>query len=494
MSYETWKAENDAAVQPQAGFEKWKAENDRRATTELKKQEDPLTPAFVFDPFLPPGIAAPLYALESAMTRGIDIESIYQKSGRNKSAIMQDFARVDATPEAWGVKTAEEAKVMVAKRAEVLGRRTLGEELAKDPIMDALGIIPFSPFRGARARVYKADRDELVRRKAIVKNPFGFEESENPQDFVLSQSQLRTSRVSTTSLAQVVREYEVEKQRGMTIPGQVSAGVSELGSVMVEFMIGGSISKALGIAAKAPAGSGIVTKLAKGVKYGLQRAGIQTAITPTRVSNAIIDQQLSGEDGAAAVVKGYGDVYVENLTEVAGEGFNVVGNAILRRLPFGSKLVKAMTKMAEKVGIGEEQFLGRIARKGGWDGIVSESGEERLGTALRGILDLDDFGAGENAGPLERLAAGLKQDMQVENLLVETLVLLTPGGVKMLGSSVNRIANRQQRKEVKEALKVLEGAVKEDVAAQEPVDVGTMASSAKPEIVEVAQSEGVEIT
>jgi hypothetical protein len=74
--------------------------------------------------------------------------------------------------------------------------------------------------------------------------------------------------------------------------------------------------------------------------------------------------------------------------------------------------------------------------KGGYSNILGEIGEERLGTILRAITDVDDFGLGKDANMIDRLKAGLLQD--IENIGVEIGVLAVPmAGQFALGQVAN---------------------------------------------------------
>ncbi|MFA5266213.1 MAG: hypothetical protein WC378_20510, partial [Opitutaceae bacterium] len=194
-----------------------------------------------------------------------------------------------------------------------------------------------------------------------------------------------------------------------------------------EFAIGGAGAKSIGIAEK-------------GVKAAIAASGVRTALQPERVADALIAQKDNGETGATAILKAYGDAYIENLSETAGGAVP----SILKKMPFGGKLLNAMTDLARKTGMPENELIRRISTKAGWNGLLGEWGEERLNTAMKSVTDIDDFGAGKDSTPLQRLAAGMQQDLQVQNQLVELGVLSIPGATKFIaGKALGSTGPRQ---------------------------------------------------
>jgi hypothetical protein len=106
-------------------------------------------------------------------------------------------------------------------------------------------------------------------------------------------------------------------------------------------------------------------------------------------------------------------------------------------LPFGSKFTGALeTAWTTATGGSKGEFARKMLSKGGYSNIIGEIGEERLGTVLRAITDVDDFGLGKDASMIDRLKAGIIQD--IENIGVEVGVLAIPaGGQVALGQIQN---------------------------------------------------------
>ncbi len=81
-------------------------------------------------------------------------------------------------------------------------------------------------------------------------------------------------------------------------------------------------------------------------------------------------------------------------------------------------------------------FADRFFDAGKYDGLLAELGEERLATVLHAIVGTESFGLGPDATPMERLKAGLAQDIKA--LPVELAVLAVPGAVRVGAELVDR--------------------------------------------------------
>ena len=124
--------------------------------------------------------------------------------------------------------------------------------------------------------------------------------------------------------------------------------------------------------------------------YGERRLNDHIAITDKGIS--IVEE--SKESPVKAFTKAYGDVFVEYFSETLGGTLlkpagGVVGRSILAKLPKGAsaafiKVAKAIQKITPK---GKAIDL---VTKGGFNGILEEYGEERLGSLFRIALGLDE--------------------------------------------------------------------------------------------------------
>jgi len=287
-------------------------------------------------------------------------------------------------------------------------KRTLREKLKNFTVVDLMAKMPFSPWLDYQKKAYNYAKRRIKQvrsaRPRYEMTPMGgYTAIELP--------------FQARELKQIIDDYEEQAERPQTIPATIFDGVTALPAYMIEFAVGGSAAESLGISLT---GKGIIAA-----------SGIRTALQPSRVASSLIDQRIKGEEGATALLKAYGDVYIENLTEAAGE--NVV--PLLKKMPFGGKLFTQMEKYAVKIGMPKSELISRISTKAGWNGILGEWGEERFATMLRAIFDVDDFGAGKNSNVADRMAAGLMSDMKLQNQLAELGVLAFPFGVKMISES-----------------------------------------------------------
>ena len=347
-------------------------------------------------------------------------------------------------------------------------KRTLGEKLKTFTMVDLMAKMPFSPWHDYAKKGYDYAKKKLksggYSRGRWEMTPMG---GYTMVELPFTKKELET----------IVDTYEEESKRPQSVPATIFDGVTALPAYMIEFAVGGAAAKSMGIST---VGKGIIAA-----------SGVRTALQPHRVASALIDQKNKGETGATALLKAYGDTYIENLTEAAGE--NVV--PLLKKMPFGGKLFTEMEKIAAKLKIPKSEFANRISTKAGWNGLLGEWGEERLATVLRAVFDIDDFGAGENSNIADRMAAGLMADMQLYNQLAELGVLSFPVGVKMIANyAVPDNPVEIEKPQVQEAAQKLA----EPTKAPEIPATPTEPTSAKPapqsqmEAVEAGKVEKVE--
>jgi len=280
---------------------------------------------------------------------------------------------------------------------------TLGEKLKGIRTIDVLAHLPFSPLHDYEKK------GSAAAKKRLSKGEYGPGYGTMPMGEYLTIKQPETKE----ELEKIVTDFEEKQARGETIPASIAGGIADLPAYMAEMYAGG-IGKV------------------KSVPGALKFAGKMTAMQPHRIQSALIDQIDRGEKGGMALAKAWGDVYIENLSETAGAGF---GKAV-SKLPFGGKMMEGMRKFAKSIGISDSEFWKRAGTKVGYNGLLGEWGEERIGTYLRGLFGVQDFGAGKNATFDQRIAAGFEQDFQARNMLIETGVLLAPGAVKYAGQKI----------------------------------------------------------
>jgi len=238
-----------------------------------------------------------------------------------------------------------------------------------------------------------------------------------------------------------------EEVRGRNMGGAVAQGVAAMPSFMAEFMLTGGGKK---IAEKAvtkvvqkligrAAGKGIgklATKTARWVAGGV----VRTAMMPHRVGENTLERMIpkemeitdkgellakEGEKPFTALWKGFGDTLIENLSEESGAAIGKAGKKLLpKRLAQG--ITAAFTKLHPS------EPIQRIATRAGWNGFLEEMGEERLGSLMRAVTGVEDFGTGKTgytAGDImDRLVASVPS---ADELMVEAGVLAVPGATNV---------------------------------------------------------------
>ncbi len=259
----------------------------------------------------------------------------------------------------------------------------------------------------------------------------------------------------------MVEDYVERVTRDRTFFGKVAAGVSVLPTWMVEFAMTGGVA-AFGKEATKKGMLKVMQNYAK-TKVGanaLRLAGwTGGAITratlglPAQVTKSATERQLQvtlgmrqDEGWATSFTKAWGDVVIESASEEAGKAITDIGGAIISKTKLGSKLVKGLSEAWRQVTGGTASQFNKLLTKGGYSNILGEIGEERLGTILRAITDVDDFGAGEDANIMERLKAGMEQD--IAGLPVEAVVLSIPAGGQAI---VNRFVGGELADDATEA-------------------------------------------
>ncbi len=246
-------------------------------------------------------------------------------------------------------------------------------------------------------------------------------------------------------------EIEERQRRGITVGGRIAEGVTELPSFMVEFLLTGPLFRT-GSAAAKKATTKLLGRFAeKGVgKLAVRVAGagfgtvVRTAVNVPRVMAGAAQKMTEGiqvtDDGAivfteaakspfTAIARSFGELYIENLTEIAGpsikKGAITIGKGIGKRFPVLNKITQAIADkwMANKAGRTLSAFMKASATKVGYDGILEEMGEEQLGRILRVATGLDDF---------DQILPSM------EELLVEAGIFAIPGGISLATTTLLR--------------------------------------------------------
>ncbi len=285
--------------------------------------------------------------------------------------------------------------------------------------------------------------------------PFGLEES--PNAFAGRQVEWMRDRYI---IAEWVTELEERQQRGITVGGRIAEGLLELPSFMTEFLL------TAGVYSGAKQGTKIAiakilqrsaTKVSKefaekvlkntGIKLATKAIGVaigtaaRTGAQFTRVLQSTVERLIPGitvtekgglllkesqETPFSALAKGFGDVFIENLTEISGPAIGKVARGILKRIPFlgryGGELQKLWLRANPDKGVAD--FVKTMGTKVGYNGFLEELGEEQLGKVLRAATGVETFGAVQTGDKVEDLVARMIAAIpDFEELLVEAGIL-----------------------------------------------------------------------
>jgi hypothetical protein len=233
------------------------------------------------------------------------------------------------------------------------------------------------------------------------------------------------------------------ERRGYTGFGKFGAMASAVPAWMIEFALTGGLKKIGSTAAKSYLKDKVQSKIATGLASWAAGAAVRTTLgMPHRVVESALRRRLmsDSENWATSISLGWGDVFIEALSEEAGgvimKGAGAVTGGLVSKLPFGKKFLGALQAswMSLSPDNTAANFIKKLFAKGGYNGIVGEIGEERLATLLHGLVGTEDFGAGKEAGPLARILAGFKQDW--ENKYIELGVFGTIGGGQIAAQTV----------------------------------------------------------
>jgi hypothetical protein len=148
-----------------------------------------------------------------------------------------------------------------------------------------------------------------------------------------------------------------------------------------------------------------------------------------QISNNEMSVTLSEEKPYMSFMKAIGDVWIEAFSEDLGAAVET---------PVGSKILKKLFKRwaIKHPKMDFAKFVSKISTKAGFNGVLQELGEEGVGSALRAVANIDDFGAGEDAGTIERLQAAA--NVMYKDFWVMSAAFAVPGvaraGIATAGS------------------------------------------------------------
>ncbi|HEC65813.1 MAG TPA: hypothetical protein ENI23_10985, partial [bacterium] len=301
-----------------------------------------------------------------------------------------------------------------------------------------------------------------------------------------------------------VTELEERQRRGITIGGRIAEGITELPAFMIEFLLTGPLFKSGSATAKVAAtkllgrfaekGTGKLAVKVAAAGYG---TFLRTSVNIPRVLSGAVESMTEGigitDDGAVAfsdaaerpfrsLALSFADLYIENLTEVAGESLRVgtiaIGKGIGKKFPILGKFTK---ELAERwIASGQSKgivrtigdFLKASATEVGYDGILEEMGEEQLGRIIRSVTGLQEFS---------------KIVPSMEDLLTEAGIFTVPAGFSL---AKNKIFRKDTPSKPVEKRKGLVGKELETGVAQPPK--GEVLSPINPQTTEQQKVQATE--
>ncbi len=264
-----------------------------------------------------------------------------------------------------------------------------------------------------------------------------------------------------------VREWYMDmvevETRGFTTMGHITNGLLQMPAFAGEFAATGGL---LSLGKKAALKGGqqaIKQAVKKGITETIKRGAVGTAklaatgaartvLMPHRVINNYAETRLGDglvltdkgeyvlqeveQKPATTVMRAIGDVMIENISEQTGEAilaplFGRVTKYAKGMLP--KKLVTAFTELTEK---STNMPIQRAMKSMGWNGILEELGEERIGELLRTTFDLDP----QEGYSFDQFTKAMFPDSQ--QLLIEAGVIGAWGGSSRATQfAVNKLTN-----------------------------------------------------
>jgi len=291
------------------------------------------------------------------------------------------------------------------------------------------GLVPFGGVKDPERKEYLAAQQRLAGNLYVSPDDPDYEkewerlkrrEPFTPEKRERIMQLVRTPEMDRTLIETYISKKKEEQRRGFTIPAEIGQGVADLAPWMIDIAIA----------------KGLTPRTIKSaVLRMITTASIGTTLQMNRVDDAFENRKIRypEESDTISLIKAYGHTFIENFSELTGEYLVKGGKRILgpvwRRMPFGQKFLTKLEQLTRRLKLvkSTKEFIDKISTRVGYDGLVGESGEERLATLMHAIVDTEDFGAGPEAGFWERIKAGFAQDFQPRNLLIETIVLSIPG-------------------------------------------------------------------
>jgi len=242
------------------------------------------------------------------------------------------------------------------------------------------------------------------------------------------------------------------EERGYNFWGRVGQGLSVLPAWMFEFSLTGGLYRSGSAPVKKLLQKHAKSKLFAKTGGWIAGSAVRTTIgMPQRVFANTMRRSLNEDEGwATSIALGWGETFIEAASEEAGKtitgGLSYVAGGAINKLPFGNKFLSALQKGWSKLAPDNTaaKFAKRIATKAGYSNLIGEYGEERLATLLHGLVGTQTFGLPEGADTLDRVLAGVKQDLELTNALSEVVVLSVPGAIKVSVGQLGKFTKDSQ--------------------------------------------------
>jgi hypothetical protein len=247
---------------------------------------------------------------------------------------------------------------------------------------------------------------------------------------------------------------DMDNARNRTTGAKFTNALLDMPAFIVEFMLTGPLFRKGSVSAKKAAtkflgeyaenATGKLAVRATGAGFG---SLVRTAVNVPKVIEGTLDRLTDGvqitDTGAAAfsdaeqnpwtaIGHSFLDLYIENVSEIAGgaigEGFSFAGKGIAKKFPFIGKYTDEIAKLwVNNAPAGTErtleQFLTKATTRVGFNGILGEFSEERLGDVMRAATGLQEW-----------------EDVLVskEEALIEAGIFTVFGGVNLASEKIFR--------------------------------------------------------
>jgi len=170
-------------------------------------------------------------------------------------------------------------------------------------------------------------------------------------------------------------------------------------------------------------GMDVTKKLPRLIAAGtgaLTEASVRSLLQPARIGEAAERAMLEGSGVTGAVITGFADTFIENLSEMSGSTLR----AAAKKMGGIPRLSRLMEKLEGGFARLSGSKLHTLLIKAGYHGPIEEKAEERFGEFLRSLLGTENFGLDkEEANFLTRWLAS-RPDL--EQHLVELIGFAVP--------------------------------------------------------------------